>query len=1413
MAIICVALCAGGFLCPLARAQTNEWTWIRGGDSAPSYGALGTTAATNTPGNRSNAVTWTDSKGNFWFFGGYYGDNFNDLWEFVPSTGEWTWMSGSSVITGFWGQAGVYGTLGQPAAGNVPGGRFGANGWTDSKGNLWLFGGWGCESDATNGFPESCSYNDLWEFNPSTSEWAWMGGSDSTDQPGVYGALGTPSAANVPGGRENAASWTDSKGNFWLFGGYGYDLNGSRVYLNDLWEFNPVSGEWAWVSGSDAADVVAGLSPYYGFNNGQPGVYGALGSPASENTPGGRADPVAWTDAKGILWLFGGYGADSAGVMGYLNDLWKFDPSTSKWTWMGGSSTIGNYSGPLGAYETWMTPAAGNQPGGRQSAAGWTDSTGNFWLYGGRGMDSSGTAGELDDLWEFNPSTNQWAWMGGDSTLIPRGNGEIGQPPVYGVALAPGFVNTPGGRDSAMSWTDKSGNLWFFGGYGFDANGLARQFNDVWEYQPNAGNLPAAATPSLSINTGSYAAGQTLSISDTTPGATIYYINGAGTATQYTETLTISSTETVQALAVASGYANSAVASATYTVPVTATPTFGLPAGSYSTSQRVTIADTTPGAIVYYAINAAPTTSSNVYGGAITVSGTETVEAIAVAPGYADSAIAAASYTIWPASAVNEWAWMGGLNTGAENQVYGTLGMPAAGNIPGARYQASTWIDSSGNFWLFAGFNATQQNDLWKFNPSTSEWAWINGSIATNYWVNPAPFVGQNQSQSGSYGTLGTFSVANVPGDREGAASWTDSSGNFWIFGGEGLDATGTLGILNDVWEFNPSTSEWAWMGGSSAINDSCFLYYSSEYANCAQPGVYGTSGTPATGNIPGSRVGATTWADSKGNIWLFGGWGYDISQQLQYFFNDLWEFNPSTNKWAWMGGNGATLGGYCFIDPDLMYWPDCGQAGVYGAMGTPSASSVPGGRSNATGWVDNNGNLWLYGGWGFDANGNFGNEGYPDDLWEYNTSTNKWTWMGGNSTIPIGCTYLNDECVFSTITGTLGTPAAGNFPGPRFQNSSWKDSSGNFWLFSGAANDLWEFNPSANEWAWMGGSTTLASTGVFGTLGEPASGNNPGKRIAAADWIDSSGNLWLFGGETASSEYDNDLWKFVPSAPAPVPGFAVEDLNYQGFNNVATFTIQAGTTGTTTINTIVAGGFNSPITLSAVGLPSGITASFSPSSITGFGTSTVTFSVGLGVAQGNYTLTVAGSSGNVTETTTVTLTVTAAPPATYTFAASPTSLTIYSGAQGTSTLTVTPQYGFNSAVSFACSGLPANASCSFSPTTVTPSGAAATTQLTIAVSAQAMAVQPRPGPFFPATAIAAAVCMFAFRRRRAVQFGLALAVIFAGMGLLSGCGGGGTGGGGGGGGGGSTPVTSTVTVTATSGSIQQIATLTLTVN
>ncbi len=400
-------------------------------------------------------------------------------------------MSGASTSLG---QTGNYGTLGVPSSSNVPGYRTDATTWTDSSGNLWLFGGGG-PSSGTNG---SIHLNDLWEFNPDTNQWTWMSGYDNT-MGGVYGTLGVPAAANVPGARQDAMGWADSSGNLWLFGGSGYDSAKSFGILNDLWKFNPTTKQWTWMGGSSAVPNA---------NTCQPGVYGSLGVASANNVPGGRSSAASWTDAHGNFWLFGGPGCDSAGTQALLNDLWKFDPSTNEWAWMGGSSTaLYTAYGFPGVYGIQGVASAANFPGGRFVSGGWTDSSGNLWLFGGEGYDSVGARGYLNDLWEFNPSTNQWTWMSGSRTL---GNSncyqpgiECSQPGIYGTLGQSAAGNVPGGRIGAVGAFDSNGNFWLFGGEN-NAGGIINDLNDLWKFNPQTNQwvwMSGSNTPTCGAKT------------------------------------------------------------------------------------------------------------------------------------------------------------------------------------------------------------------------------------------------------------------------------------------------------------------------------------------------------------------------------------------------------------------------------------------------------------------------------------------------------------------------------------------------------------------------------------------------------------------------------------------------------------------------------------------------------------------------------------------------------------------------------------------------------------------------------------------------------------------------------------------------------------------------------------------------
>jgi hypothetical protein len=165
-------------------------------------------------------------------------------------------------------------------------------------------------------------------------------------------------------------------------------------------------------------------------------------------------------------------------------------------------------------------------------------------------------------------------------------------------------------------------------------------------------NLPAA-TPVIAPAGGTYSSAQSVTVTDSTAGATIYYTTNGTTptasSTVYSGAITVSASETIEAIAVASGFTNSAVASAAYviTLPAAATPVISPAAGTYSSTESVTITDSTAGATIYYTTNGtAPTASSTKYSGAITVSASETVEAIAVASGFSTSAVATSAYVI-----------------------------------------------------------------------------------------------------------------------------------------------------------------------------------------------------------------------------------------------------------------------------------------------------------------------------------------------------------------------------------------------------------------------------------------------------------------------------------------------------------------------------------------------------------------------------------------------------------------------------------------------------------------------------------------------------------------------------------------------------------------------------------------------
>src|SRR6267378_1380769 len=223
-----------------------------------------------------------------------------------------------------------------------------------------------------------------------------------------------------------------------------------------------------------------------------------------------------------------------------------------------------------------------------------------------------------------------------------------------------------------------------------------------------------------------------------------------------------------------------------------------------------------------------------------------------------------------------------------------------------------------------------------------NDWTWIDGTKTAGPIGAP---------QYGSFPATAPTTLpnpfTNTPGARYGAAGWTDKSVNLWLFGGDGWELAGgtpqdTLNApMNDLWVcvmfIGADYCQWQLQGAydPTAVNTVPATTVGKQIiANAQHEGQGGVYGTPG---LPPARLGAATWTDNAGNLWLFGG------SDGGNYRNDLWEFNASTlspdfttkaGQWTWQSGGNTSL-----VD----------QNGIY----PPSANPYPGARTNAVSWTD----------------------------------------------------------------------------------------------------------------------------------------------------------------------------------------------------------------------------------------------------------------------------------------------------------------------------------------------------------------------------------------------------------------------------------------------------------------------------
>jgi hypothetical protein len=469
-----------------------------------------------------------------------------------------------------------------------------------------------------------------------------------------------------------------------------------------------------------------------------------------------------------------------------------------------------------------------------------------------------------------------------------------------------------------------------------------------WSYVSGPATTSQAVTPQISPAAGSYTSSVKVTITDATSGATITYTTDGstpvpgshGTAISSGGSFTLTSSATVMAIASASGFTNSNIATAAYTItsppPPAAMPQISPAAGSYTSSVKVTITDATSGATITYTTDGTtPVPGSHgtaiSSGGSFTLTSSTTVEAIASASGFSNSSVATSAYTITMAPPPTNYVNFGGGFAGES-----TLTLNGGATINGTRLRltdgGATEARSAFNT---APVNVTQFATDFSFqltNPNA------DGFTFTIQGVGPTA-VGPSGGGLG----YGPDTLGGTPGIAKSVAIKFDLYNN----AGEGADSTGSYtngaspttpasdmtssGVnlhSGDIFQvrvtYNATTLAWTisdvstgkTFSTSASVNIPSIVGGNTAYVGFTA----GTGGTTATQEI-------LTWTYTPGSPAAM-----QYETESTVVFNASQSSGPTYRVFAWSGftdGSGTTLDGTA-AGQSVTITLIVAQAGVY---------------------------------------------------------------------------------------------------------------------------------------------------------------------------------------------------------------------------------------------------------------------------------------------------------------------------------------------------------------------------------------------------------------------------------------------------------------------------------------------------
>eukprot|EP00026_Physarum_polycephalum_P002550 Phypoly_transcript_02557.p1 GENE.Phypoly_transcript_02557~~Phypoly_transcript_02557.p1 ORF type:complete len:777 (+),score=74.20 Phypoly_transcript_02557:61-2391(+) len=445
---------------------------------------------------------------------------------------------------------------------------------------------------------------------------------------------------------------------------------------------------------------------------------------------------------------------------------------------------------------------------------------------------------------------------------------------------------------------------------------------------------------------------------------------------------------------------------------------------------------------------------------------------------------------------------------------------------PGSRTFAHTWVDSSGNFYLFGGIGFASQctnrviyGDVWKYSTTSQAWqnitqtssfgplaggiTWLSENLEDVYiyggfsdlttyngtskvFINPIASSGLMYvyHMIGNYWEISHQSIQlnyaqNEPGPRLGSVAWVQD-GKMMLYGG--MDTNGD--VRRDMWIFDAET-KWTYISGGDQV--------ANQLSNSTMPGcVFGASGV-------------MIFAD----LYILGGRDFQGADSPEVWrFNGTWLHLGNLEKGMSYAAAFTTtidvitlVGGYTTQGPisDIVEYDING----------PEISRV----TNST--IDPRFGMPLWNNIFYGGTGN-NNLIYSD------------MWLVTNGNDIEALTSMNWVQLPSQYT-------VGEIPSVRVNAMTWTDpTTGDMWMFGGqpgytcinlnnGMNDMWRINQSLTRGIFYSRMPLLQA---------------PPARIRAATWTDNLGRFWMFSGVPLNDPGTLlcDMWMFDPISPAWYP-------------------------------------------------------------------------------------------------------------------------------------------------------------------------------------------------------------------------------------------------------------------------------------